>query len=71
MRSRSPSTPSPITRRSEKSAWTLPAATKDWREIEFLASLKSRFALSDNQMDVAMQTAAQFPAVELGGDAPP
>jgi hypothetical protein len=49
----------------------LPAATKDWREIEFLASLKSRFALSDNQMDVAMQTAAQFPAVELGGDAPP
>jgi tellurite resistance protein len=42
----------------------------DWREIEFLASMKKTFGLSDNQMDVAMKTASQFPAIELGGDAP-
>lgn len=42
----------------------------DWREIEFLSSLRTTFALSEHQMDVAMQTAAQFPAVELGGAAP-
>jgi tellurite resistance protein len=42
----------------------------DWREIEFLSTLKATFGLSDSQMDVAMQTAAQFPAVQLGGDAP-
>lgn len=42
----------------------------DWREIEFLSTMKAMFALSDSQMDVAMQTASQFPAVDLGGDAP-
>ena len=41
-----------------------------WREIEFLAALRKAFALNDNQMDSAMTTAAQFPAVKLGGDAP-
>lgn len=43
---------------------------QDWREVEFLANLKSTFKLSDTQMDAAMQTASQFPAVKLGGDAP-
>ncbi len=43
---------------------------QDWREIEFLAALRKAFALNDNQMDTAMTTAAQFPAVKLGGDAP-
>lgn len=43
---------------------------QDWREIEFLASLRKAFALTDTQMDAAMQTASQFPAVKLGGDAP-
>jgi tellurite resistance protein len=42
----------------------------DWREVEFLKSLEQTFALTDNQMDVAMKTASQFPAVELGGLAP-
>lgn len=42
----------------------------DWREVEFLDKLKKTFGLSDNQMDVAMKTAAQFPAVDLGGAAP-
>ena len=42
----------------------------DWREVEFLASMKKTFGLTDAQMDVAMKTAAQFPAVELGGHAP-
>jgi tellurite resistance protein len=42
----------------------------DWREVKFLEALKSTFGLSENQMDVAMKTAAQFPAVELGGGAP-
>jgi uncharacterized tellurite resistance protein B-like protein len=42
----------------------------DWREVEFLDSLKSTFALTDTQMDVAMATAAQFPAVDLGGATP-
>jgi uncharacterized tellurite resistance protein B-like protein len=42
----------------------------DWREIAFLEALKSSFGLTDNQMDVAMKTAAQFPAVDLGGTAP-
>ena len=42
----------------------------DWREIEFLAAMKQTFGLSDQQMDLAMRTAAQFPAIELGGDAP-
>jgi tellurite resistance protein len=44
--------------------------TQDWREIEFLASLRQTFELSDKQMDVAMQVASQFPQVKLGGDAP-
>ncbi len=43
---------------------------QDWREIEFLTALRNTFDLSDEQMDLAMTTAAQFPAVELGGDAP-
>ncbi len=43
---------------------------QDWREVEFLANLKSTFTLSDSQMDAAMVTASQFPAVKLGGDAP-
>lgn len=42
----------------------------DWREVEFLASMEAVFGLTDNQMDVAMQTASQFPAIALGGDAP-
>ena len=42
----------------------------DWREVKFLETMKTTFALSDNQMDVAMKTAAQFPAVDLGGVAP-
>jgi len=44
--------------------------TTDWREVKFLETMKSTFKLTDNQMDVAMKTAAQFPAVELGGVAP-
>lgn len=44
--------------------------TQDWREVEFLASLKKIFGLNDNQMDVAMKTASLFPAVDLGGLAP-
>lgn len=43
---------------------------RDWREVEFLKNVESTFGLSDNQMDVAMKTASQFPAVELGGVAP-
>ena len=42
----------------------------DWREVKFLENMKSTFGLSENQMDVAMKTAAQFPAVDLGGHAP-
>ena len=42
----------------------------DWREDRFLADLRSSFNLTDTQMDLAMQTAAQFPAVALGGHAP-
>jgi uncharacterized tellurite resistance protein B-like protein len=42
----------------------------DWREDAFLATMRATFGLSDKQMDLAMQTAAQFPAVALGGDAP-
>jgi hypothetical protein len=43
----------------------------DWREVAFLESMKSTFALSDSHMDSAMKTASQFPAVAIGGDAPP
>lgn len=42
----------------------------DWREVAFLESCKKTFALTDYQMDVAMDTARQFPTVELGGHAP-
>jgi uncharacterized tellurite resistance protein B-like protein len=42
----------------------------DWREVLFLETMKTTFELSENQMDVAMKTAAQFPAVDLGGHAP-
>ena len=42
----------------------------DWREIQFLESMKTIFALTETQMDVAMKTAAQFPAIDLGGSAP-
>ncbi|CAN5696509.1 hypothetical protein BH11MYX3_BH11MYX3_23550 [soil metagenome] len=42
----------------------------DWREVEFLEAMKKTFALSETQMDVAMKTAAQFPAIDLGGKAP-
>ncbi|MEO8706850.1 MAG: TerB family tellurite resistance protein [Kofleriaceae bacterium] len=41
----------------------------DWREIEFLDALKKTFQLTEKQMDAAMETAAQFPAVDLGGAA--
>jgi uncharacterized tellurite resistance protein B-like protein len=42
----------------------------DWREVACLDAVKASFKLNDHQMDVAMQTAKQFPAVELGGTAP-
>jgi uncharacterized tellurite resistance protein B-like protein len=42
----------------------------DWREIAFLHATRTRFGLSDGQMDQAMETAAMFPRVELGGAAP-
>ncbi len=42
----------------------------DWREVQFLESMKTIFGLTENQMDVAMKTAAQFPAIDLGGKAP-
>jgi uncharacterized tellurite resistance protein B-like protein len=42
----------------------------DWREVEFLENTRKTFALTDEQMDVAMDTARQFPAVELGGAVP-
>jgi uncharacterized tellurite resistance protein B-like protein len=40
----------------------------DWREVQFLERLRGAFALSGEQMDAAIATARQFPAVELGGD---
>ena len=42
----------------------------DWREVEFLERARETFALSDYQMDAAMDTARQFPMVALGGQAP-
>jgi uncharacterized tellurite resistance protein B-like protein len=42
----------------------------DWREVKCLESTQKKFALTDEQMDAAMTTASQFPAVSLGGDAP-
>ncbi len=41
----------------------------DWREVKFLEALRAAFALTEEQMDAAIATARQFPAVELGGDA--
>ena len=43
----------------------------DWREVAFLKTVEATFGLSDAQMDEAMETASLFPAVELGGAAPP
>jgi uncharacterized tellurite resistance protein B-like protein len=43
----------------------------DWREVRLLQQAKVKFALTDSQMDHAMETACHFPAVMLGGDAPP
>ena len=42
----------------------------DWREVAFLKTAESAFALSDTQMDMAMENARLFPAAELGGQAP-
>ena len=42
----------------------------DWREVAFLKSVEQTFALTDTQMDAAMETARMFPMVELGGEAP-
>ncbi len=42
----------------------------DWREVAFLSSTQAVFKLNDEQMDQAMGTAALFPAIELGGNAP-
>ena len=38
--------------------------TTDWREVKFLEALRGAFALSAEQMDAAIATARQFPAVE-------
>jgi uncharacterized tellurite resistance protein B-like protein len=43
----------------------------DWRGVRLLQQAKQRFALTESQMDHAMETACQFPAVMLGGEAPP
>jgi len=42
----------------------------DWREVKCLQLARKHFALSDGQMDRAMETAEQYPAVTLGGAAP-
>jgi len=42
----------------------------DWREVKCLQLARKHFGLSDSQMDHAMETACQFPAVDLGGVAP-
>jgi tellurite resistance protein len=49
---------------------SLADGVSDWREIEFLGNMRTTFGLTETQMDAAMRTAAQFPAVKLGGDAP-
>jgi tellurite resistance protein len=49
---------------------SLADGVSDWREIEFLGNMRTTFGLSETQMDTAMKTAALFPAVKLGGDAP-
>jgi uncharacterized tellurite resistance protein B-like protein len=42
----------------------------DWREVKFLDAMRKAFALTEAHMDAAIQTARQFPAIDLGGDAP-
>lgn len=42
----------------------------DWREVAFLQETRKCFALTDHQMDQAMETAAMFPQIDLGGAAP-
>jgi uncharacterized tellurite resistance protein B-like protein len=42
----------------------------DWREVKYLDAMRAAFALTEEQMDAAIATARQFPAVQLGGDAP-
>ena len=42
----------------------------DWREVKCMQLARVHFGLSDEQMDRAMATAEQFPAVALGGAAP-
>lgn len=42
----------------------------DWREVRCLQLTRKHFGLSDAQMDAAMETACEFPAVVLGGAAP-
>ncbi len=42
----------------------------DWREVKCMQLAKVHFGLSDAQMERAMETAKQFPAVDLGGEAP-
>lgn len=42
----------------------------DWREVGFLKNVQQTFELSDEQMDQGMATAALFPGVEIGGNAP-
>ena len=49
---------------------SLADGVSDWRQVEFLATVRATFKLSETQMDQAMQTASLFPAVKLGGDAP-
>jgi uncharacterized tellurite resistance protein B-like protein len=49
---------------------SLADGVSDWREIEFLGNMRTTFGLTETQMDAAMKTAALFPAVKLGGDAP-
>ncbi len=42
----------------------------DWREVSFLKTVQDVFGLSDDAMDQGMATAALFPGVEIGGEAP-
>jgi hypothetical protein len=42
----------------------------EWRDVSCLRQAQLAFALSDSQMDRAMETASHFPAVSLGGAAP-
>lgn len=42
----------------------------DWREVGFLKNIQGVFELSSDSMDQAMATAALFPGVDIGGQAP-